>query len=335
MHWAVVSPYFESDDDRWIDHAADSDRHTFTLVSRLGTDRNWHQAGARAGYGEWLNRVRQAKRAFKDRDQGVVTVFPQLAAAAGLWKLTERGDRPLVAWLFNTEGLNSTLKRSAARLPLGTVDRFVVHATAEIDGYAKLLDLPHDRFEFVPLQYGAPVELDRPPDDGSPYIFATGSGYRDYQTFFEAVAKLGYRTRVLASDRALAGLDIPSNVEVLDQLTRPEIRRLVRHATVNVVPLNDQALTAGLVTIVETFRHGRSLVTTERRGLEDYCVHGKTALCAALFDPMSMAEAIDTMWSDRSLRSELDANALRFADAHCTDEAAAVHLFRILDAVSA
>ncbi len=334
MHWAVASPYFETFEDQWISHASDSDDHSFSLIPRLGTDRNWHQSSARAGLGEWSNRARQAKQAFENEGSGVITVFPQLAAAAGFWKMAERSDRPLVAWLFNTEGLGSKPKRAIARVPLGRVDRFVVHSTAEIAGYASLLSLPVDRFEYVSLQYGGAVETAPPVGQDEPYVFATGSGYRDYETFFAAVSKLGLRTLVLASDRVLDGLPIPSNVEILDQISRPEIRQLVRHARVNVVPLNDQALTAGLVTIVETFRHGRSLVTTERPGLEDYCLHGKNALCGQLFDSKSMAEAIDSMWSDHELRAELDANALDFANENCTDEAAARHLFRVLDSVS-
>ncbi len=334
MDWVVASPYFETVDDRWISDAAGSGEHSFTLIPRLGSDRNWHQSSAKAGVGEWLNRLRQARSAFEHRGRGVITVFPQLAAAAGAWKIAERSDRPLVAWLFNTEGLNSSLKSSIARVPLGQVDRFVVHSTAEISGYADLLRLPAYKFDYVPLQYGGDVEHEAPEGQDRPYVFATGSGYRDYETFFTAVSKLGFRTLVLASERALAGLTIPPNVEILDQLSRPEIRRLVRHARVNVVPLNDQALTAGLVTIVETYRHGRSLVTTKRSGLEDYCVHGKNALCAELFDPKSMAELIDWMWSDHATRAQLDARALQFADDNCTDEAAARHLVRVLDAVT-
>ncbi len=334
MDWVVTSPYFETAEDRWISDAAAVDHHSFTLVPRLGTDRHWHQSAARAGFGEWANRLRQARTAFERDDNGVITVFPQLAVAAGLWKLLERSDRPLVAWLFNTEGLSSALKRSGARLPLGMVDRFVVHSTAEIDGYAGLLRLPSERFEYVPLQYGGHVEQAEPDGQEEPYVFATGSGYRDYATFFAAVSKLGLRTLVLASDRALDGLEVPSNVEILDQLGRPAIRRLVRHARVNVVPLNDRAFTAGLVTIVETFRHGRSLVTTDRPGLEDYCTNGRNVLSARLFDPKSMAEAIDQMWSDAALRAHLDANAHAFAEANCTDEAAARHLTRVLDEVT-
>jgi glycosyltransferase involved in cell wall biosynthesis len=334
VKWAVVSPYFQTSSDQWISDAASSADHELSLIPATGTDRNWHQGASRAGLGEWVNRMRQARTAFDEPDAGIITVFPQLAAAAGAWKLVKRSDQPLVAWLFNTEGLNSRAKRLIGRVPLSQVDRFVVHATTEVAGYSRLLGIAEERFEFVPLQYGATVETEKPVGQDEPYVFATGSGYRDYETFFAAVSKLGLRTLVLASDRVLDGLQIPSNVEILEQITRPEIRRLVRHARVNVVPLNDRALTAGLVTIVETYRHGRSLVTTQRHGLEDYCHHGVNSLCADLFDPKSMAEHIDQMWSDDALRARLDREATAFADRNCTDEVAAGHLYRILDQVS-
>ncbi len=334
MRWVVLSPYFESAEDRWINHAVDDDRHTFTLIPRIGNERNWHQSAPKAGVQEWVDRMRQARQGMAGNDAGVITVFPQLAFAASLWTMTERADRPLVAWLFNTEGLNPAVKRRIGRIPLSRVDRFIVHSTREIEGYSKLLNLPAERFEYVPIQYGADIETEKPVGQDEPYVFATGSGYRDYGTFFAAMSKLGYRTLVLASDRVLEGLTVPPNVTILEQISRPEIRRLVRHARVNVVPLNDGALTAGLVTIVETYRHGRSLVTTDRPGLEDYCVHDENALCSKLYDPATMAEAIDTMWSDEVTRSRLDANALAFAEKNCTDQAAATHLYRVLDQVT-
>ncbi len=334
MEWVVASPYFESDSDQWIVDAVDPGLHTFTLIPRIGEERNWHQSTAQAGLKEWVNRLRQSKNALAHSDAGIITVFPQLAATTGLLKLATRSDRPMVSWMFNTEGLNASSKRSVAKKVLGQVDRFVVHTTREIDGYADKLGISTDRFEYVPFQYGGVVETAPPEGEVAPYVFATGSGYRDYETFFTAVSKLGLRTLVLASDRALDGLTIPSNVTILDQLTRPEIRRLVRHARVNVIPLTDQAITAGLVTIVETFRHGRSMVITDRPGLEDYAFDGHNALCPELYDAKSMVEAIDAMWSDDNLRAELDANAEAFADANCTDRAVGTKLIKILDDLS-
>lgn len=331
MKWHVVSPYFETSEDQWISDAVNTNGHSFELVPRIGQDRNWHQSSSRAGFKEWLQRMSQARRAFGGDANGIITVFPQLAASAGFWKLLERSDMPILSWLFNTENLGAPHRRAVAQMTLRPVDRFVVHSTAEIEGYARVLKMPHERFEFVPLQYGARVETELPSGQTEPYVFATGSGYRDYKTFFEAIDKLGYRTLVLASDRVLDGLTIPSSVTILDQMTRPEIRKLVRHARVNVVPLSDEGVTAGLVTIVETFRHGRSLVTTNRPGLEDYIKPDENALSANLFDAPSMAEAIEEMWSNDQVRSDLDAAAAKFGDAFCTDEAAATHLVRLLD----
>lgn len=332
-HWVVAAPYFDTAGDRWISDAATTDRHRFSIVPRVGAERNWHQSAAKAGLGEWRDRLRQAGTALQSEADGVITVFPQLAAAAGGLKLTRRDDRPLISWWFNTEGLRAVVRRSGARMALRQVDRFVVHSTAEIDVYADRLRLPAERFVYVPLQYGGDVETEPPVGQDEPFIFATGTGYRDYETFFTAVEKLGYRTLVLASDRALAGLRIPSNVEILDQITRPEIRRLVRHATVNVIPLIDQGTTAGLVTVVETFCHGRSLVITRRPGLEDYCFYGDNVLGSGLFDAAGMADAIDTMWSDRAARERLDASASAFAAANCTDQVAASHLIGLLDSL--
>ncbi len=334
MDWVVASPYFEHPDDKWIVDAIDTGPHEFTLVPRFGEDRNWHQSSAQAGLKEWVHRTQQARAAISHPGDGLITVFPQLAAACGMLQRARRDDRPLVSWMFNTEGLNAAPKRTVARLALDRVDRFVVHTTCEIGGYSELLGISPDRFEYVPFQYGGAVEEAEPEGQDEPYVFATGSGYRDYETFFTAVSKLGVRTLVLASDRALDGLSIPTNVTILDQITRPEIRRLVRHARVNVVPLTDQALTAGLVTIVETFRHRRSLVITNRPGLEDYIFEGKNALCPELYDPKSMVEAIDTMWSDHDLRAELDLNAGEFADENCTDEVVGRRLVSILDSLS-
>lgn len=331
MDWVVAAPYFETAQDRWISDAVDDDRHRFTLIPRIGEDRNWHRAKARAGLGEWGDRIRQAGRAVQAPGDGLITAFPQLAAAVGGHQQVRRDRRPLVAWVFNTEGINSGVRRLVARVALRQVDRFVVHSTAEIEAYSQLLGLPAERFTYVPFQYGGDIETERPVGQDEPYIFTTGSAFRDYGTFFEAAEKLGYRTLVLSGERALAGLTVPRNVEVLDQIDRPEIRRLVRHARVNVLPLSAEAATAGLVTIVETFRHGRSLVATRRPGLEDYFLEDQTVLCANLEDASDLADAIDRMWSDDGERARLDRGATEFGLANCTDEVAAKHLVRVLD----
>lgn len=339
--WAVVAPFLVEATDRWVsDHIDDPQRRFETVVQRA-PELSWHEKRlARTSAREWLRFHDASHRALSlvDRHEaaggsgGLVTVFPQLAAAVGIQKRVRRRSTPLVAWFFNTAD-TSSLSTSAARTALSAVDRFVVHSTVEIEAYAAALGLAPDRFRFAPLQYGGSISTVEE-DLESPFVFATGSGFRDYRTLFAAVEKLDLPTKIVAGDRILSGLDIPPTVEIMNDASRPEIHDMMRRARVNVVPLTDRGLTAGIVTIAETYRHRRGLVVTRRPGLEDYVVPGRTAVEAAHGDPVAMADAIEGLWTDAGLRARLDHGAAAFGEDHCSDEAAGRNLVAVLDELS-
>lgn len=335
--WAVTAPFFSSPHDRWISSFVESDRHQFRVVPSTGTDVNWHtKKSAQTGLGEWRAHARTAGESMRwaaEREGGVITVFPQLAVAAASRKRARRLDVPLVSWFFNTN-FGRDVRSFVARPVLRNVDRFVVHSTREIGAYAEQLRLPADRFCFVPIQYGGEVQTD-PESETDPFVFATGSGARDYETFFTAMSRLGVPAKVVAGPRVLAGLHPPSNVEILDDVSRSDIHRLVRRARVNVVPMHEGGLTGGIITMAEAFRHGRGLVVTDRPGIDDYVEHDHNALLVPLRDPDAMAEAITAMFSDESLRRRLGENAAALGRERHTDEAAARSLTRVLDEVLA
>lgn len=331
FRWVVAAPFFTEERASWIvEDGGVYGRHSFAFVRRESAGPSWHEkARHNSSVGDWLGFRNQAREALGVPSDGCITVFPQLAAAAASQMRVQRDDRPLVSWFFNTT-ISGRVRARSARAALGRVNRFVVHSTAEIEAYARDLALPADRFQFVPLQYGGAVSNAGPPP-GDPYLFATGSGFRDYGTMFAAVEKLGYRTLVLAGPRALAGLEVPDNVEIIDAMSKAEIHRHVLHARANVLPLNEDGVTAGLVTIVEAFRHGRAMVGTARSGVEDYLIDDDTALLAPPFDVNGLADRLEAMWTDESLRERLDHNADRFGQERCTDTAAAAALGKILD----
>ncbi|MEZ5407087.1 MAG: glycosyltransferase [Acidimicrobiales bacterium] len=312
-------------------------RHRFTTVPRPGEHGNWHARKRRTTpLAHWRQYMQQGHEALTRSEGGVITIMPQLAATVALQKRLVRRPMPLVAWFFNTE-LEARLRLREARITLRAVDRFVVHSTREIGLYADLLHLPAERFAFAPLQYGGELATD-PIDEVEPFVFATGSGYRDYGTFFRAVEKLGYRTLVLAGERALRGLTPPPSVEILDQIPKHEIHRLVRRARVNVVPMTEGGANAGLVTMVEAYRHERAIVSTWRPGVEDYVFPGQNALVHDLGDADGLAQAIEALWTDAGLREELNIGARKWAEEHATDDAAGrllgFHLDQLADAFS-
>ena len=164
-------------------------------------------------------------------------MFPQLAVAAGAVKQLIGSHSPVVAWFFNTT-FTSERQAKAARRAAGT---------RRLHGGP--LD-PRDRL----IRRGAWIRHSR---SSSTFRFSTAAKYRRFPSRTarslscsrpvlgsETTGRSSRRsealdlpTKVVASDRVLKGLDVPSNVEVLNHLKGPEIRDLMRRARVNVVPL--------------------------------------------------------------------------------------------------
>ena len=138
---------------------------------------------------------------------------------------------------------------------------------------------------------------------------------------------------MVAGPRILAGLTPPPNVEILEGIDRSGIHRLVRQATVNVLPMTNEGLTAGLITIAEAFRHGRSLVATDRQGVDDYLQHDENALLVPVADSAALRSAIESQLEDDALRVRLDKGAAEAGRVRHTDEAAASRLVEVLDIV--
>lgn len=333
--WVVAAPFLDSIDSPWISDFACTDRHRFEKVAHGGGDSNWHtKAATRTGLAEWRQFSRTSSAlidAAVEQQGGAITVFPQLAASAAWKKRLRRLDIPLVAWFFNTT-FGRDARSILARPALRGVDRFVVHSTNEIEAYAHHLKLPTDLFSFAFVQYGGTIQADAENTD-EPFVFATGSGFRDYATFFDAMSKLDVSAKVVAGPRVLAGLTPPPNVEILEGIDRHGIHRLVRQATVNVLPMNNDGLTAGLITMAEAFRHGRSLVVSDRGGIDDYVQHEENALLVPVGDSDAMAESIRAVLDDTELRERLNKGALRCGEVRHTDEAAGRRLVEVLDSV--
>jgi glycosyltransferase involved in cell wall biosynthesis len=324
--WIVLTPHGGP----WLTPHLSGGRHRFTIVEPPSAHRSWHQRSSKnSGGHEWNRFSRQAVSGLRAAGDGYITTFPQLPALVAQAQRLRRTPRPIVAGFFDTNvgvGFRKMVQSTAYK----KVDRFIVHTTAQQTYYAEQFGLDLEKFEFIHLQVDYQEIPTDPIDEVEPFVFATGSGYRDYGTFFEAMKRLGYPARVVAGPRILAGLTVPKNVHVLD-LPRGEIRRQMRKARVNVMPVTFEGIVAGTVTLAETLRVGRALVTTDRAGVSDYVTHENRGLLHKGLDVASLCEQIDRLWTDRLLGQTLDQQAAQFAQDHLTDAAAGRALLKVLD----
>lgn len=338
MHWTVAAPFFKENNlPDWITSFVPRKNHQFDFIPRRDAlaDANWHdRASAVTGYQEWVKIWQQGCEAVRETQGGVITVLPQLAATVGIRQRLARKHVPVVAWWFNVGMCYPGVKTWLTQNSVKDIDRFVVHTRCEQKIYSEWLGLPIERFEFVPMQRAAiPVTYQEETEE--PFIFSTGSAFRDFPILFEAVKKLNLKTIVVSGPRALEGISLPPQVEAPFGVKKNEIIRMVQQARINVVPMIAEGPTAGTVTIVEAMRMGRAVIATRRSGVDDYIEDGKTGLLVRPGSVNDLAAAIDRLWNDHEFRHQLCSAAGQYATDHFSDEAAGASLERILDSVAA
>jgi glycosyltransferase involved in cell wall biosynthesis len=336
MHWTVVAPFLENQNDGWLTLYVPGTHHQFQMVPRPQPLAKWHDRQSSVStWEEWRDYWQQGRAAVTATRGGVITVFPQLAATVGMQQRKLGKRIPVVAWLFNVGTCSPGIRRWLAKLSLHNIDRFIVHTRRERSLYSHWLNLPEERFEFVPYQAPElPIQYEE--NSTQPFITSLGSAHRDFATLFAAVDKLNLPTIVASGPRALAGVSIPAAVQTPFGISRNDCLRLAQEARINIVPLlpNPTVTAAGQVTLVEAMRLGRAIIATRCNGAEDYICHGETGL---LVDPQSvddLVQAIEQLWNDAPLRQRLGDAAQHYAAQHCSDEAAGVALGKVLDEVA-
>lgn len=330
MKWNIAAPFFQSPDSVWIDNYIYDKDLVFEKIPRTVDFQSWHTRKSNTtGAKEWLRYWSQAKRTLTSPCDGLITVFPQLPVMAGLQMRFSHDDRPLVAWCFNLGACYPGLKQKLSRLALARVSKFVVHSTAEIYTYSNWLNVPCEKFAFVPLQRGD-LPIEETEDTEDPFVLSIGSAKRDYATFFEAIGRLGYRTVVIASELAIKDQRIPDNVQVLHNLSHADCRRYVQRARINVVPINNNKTASGQVTVIEAMKFGRPVIASKCIGTVDYINHGVDGILVEPASVEDLSEAIETLWQDVNFRQRLSISAKDTADRKYSDQAAAESLGRIL-----
>mgnify|MGYP001800906688 CR=1 FL=1 len=343
MKWIVIADFFSQkhvDNNLWISRYFPENKYDFQLLARSKPAISWQERKAKlTPISEWFVHWKHASAALNSDADGVITIFPQLPASVGLQKLLTRSKKPVVAWTFNVgnykvRSILGPIRQWFAKLSLRQIDRFVVHTSLEIEIYSEWLNLPKERFVFVPFPF-RDIQTIFEEDIENPFIASVGSAHRDFSCLFKAVEDLNISTIVASGRPALANLNIPKQVQTPLDISKADCHRIVQQARINILPLQpkDGVTSAGQVTVIEGMHMGRAMIVSDCYGMRDYVIHGETGLLVKPGCVDSLKEAIQLLWTDENLRSRLGRNAQAYAQEHFSDQFAAHQLEEILDKV--
>ena len=227
-----------------------------------------------------------------------------IAFNIGLCTTFERASRP------RQRLMTAALRSSAA---------VVCFAASQREQLLSQHDLDPAHVHLVPFGVDPRFYLPQPlPSDG--YVLAVGRDMaRDYGTFAKAMRHVDAPGVIVASERNLAGVALPDNVEVRLDVSYPELRDLYAGAACVVMPTRRQDFSfgadcSGQTVLLDSMAMGKPIVASARSTLSGYVDDAETALVVPPEDPASLAATIEKALSDRELAIRLGAAARRRVD---------------------
>lgn len=205
------------------------------------------------------------------------------------------------------------------------IEKFIVHSNYDIQYASKLYQLPLDKFIFYPYTR-------KHPDQGVPdskylsgkqekYIVSYGVNARDYKTLFEAIAGLDIHLIVVAREHSLAGLSVPDNVSVFQNIPLEDVDRLVGGSLFTVFTFDGSEPSCGQISIVSSLMLGKPVVCTDCTAMQDYVTDGYNGMLVKIRDVEDLRNKLASLYENQVLQKRLSDGAFEWASNHTAPEA--------------
>lgn len=192
---------------------------------------------------------------------------------------------------------------------LSDAERIICFSSSECDDNSRLLNLPRERFVFLPTPWrGDNEETDR--DDG--FILALGQSNRDYATLIQAVRGTDLPVVIVAGNpSALGGEEPPPNVTVRYNTDPAETEALIAGATMHCIPLHAEGFSSGQTVLLRAMARGKATVVSDTPGIQDYVLHNETSVLVPPGDVEAMRTALLRLWNNPAERNRLAKSAAK------------------------
>ena len=208
--------------------------------------------------------------------------------------------RTIVCWELHVK-LGNGLKQKIVAKAMKGIALSVLWSGPQVASHAKFLDLPEDRFIFIPYKanHSKGPRYDLPVAN---YVFACGNSKRDYQCLTEAVRGTGILVIICATDPK-----IRENIEDLPNViklgaTEPDFAKLQASSSFIVLPMIYNGLKGGgEANCCNGMWHEKPVIAADSIMAEDYIIDGETGYIVPSGDSELLRERIMTLWNDREL----------------------------------
>ena len=199
-----------------------------------------------------------------------------------------------LAWRIKTTCFRWISKRSLGIL---------TNSSAEVGFIARRFGIPESKLRFVPMYSTLAHPECSPDNDGT--VLSIGRTLRDVNTLLLAAPHFHAPLVLVIGKHDPLPKNIPSNVQVLRDISLAESHEMMRRAAVVVIPLLPAERSTGQVVLFEAMALGKPVVATRVIGTQDYIRDGENGLLIEPGDADSLAHAVNRLLQDKSLACKL------------------------------
>jgi len=202
---------------------------------------------------------------------------------------------------------------------------FLVHSNAEAELFARLHDIPSERFTFAHWGYDLPT-YERPkvqlPEE--PYVTMIGRNNRDLKTFATAVERAGVQGVAITAGYMVERYPVETsgNVRILADRPMDECLAYIAGSFAHLVLVLDAHRGAGHISAVTAMLLGKPQIFSEVAPLSDYLIDGLNGIAVPIGDAAAVASAIRSLQSDPARAERLGITGREFALKSMSHEAA-------------
>ncbi len=210
------------------------------------------------------------------------------------------------------------IKRMYQKRIFNCIDRIVVFSPKEVKTYANNLNIPEEKFVFLPYH----TNNSKPHFIGnnSDYILSAGSSGRDYQSLLEAVRGTDLKLKIITRSENINGCNPLSNVELFYNIPYFDYLHLISNSRFVVLPLKSRIRSLGMVVMLEAMSLGKAVLMTRAVSNVEYIREDRNGFFVDFFDPDKMREKIMELWADPDLCDRVGRQAIEDVKSEWTYE---------------
>jgi glycosyltransferase involved in cell wall biosynthesis len=222
-------------------------------------------------------------------------------------------------------------------------DRIVLMSSAQRDFALHSLNIPERKIAF--LRWPVDLQFWRPMENVSlDMICSVGREMRDYGTLLSVVKEMGIKCHIAAGGltmgekkdawvRQLDGIgDIPHFITI-GKKSYPELRELYARSKFVVIPILPTDTDNGTTSILEAMSMGKAVICSKTNGQRDVLQDGKNGIFVPPQNPRALREAIEFLWANPSIASEMGKEARRFVEMNHSLDNFVLKIHEIVDDV--